>query len=70
MPTGSELFVRSLRSQGVENIFTLVGDHLNDVLKTAARDGMSVYDTRHESAAVHMADGWSRPHAHARRPRW
>lgn len=60
MPTGSELFVRSLRSQGVENIFTLVGDHLNDVLKTAARDGMSVYDTRHESAAVHMADGWSR----------
>lgn len=60
MPTGSELFVRSLRSQGVENIFTLVGDHLNDVLKVAARDGMSIYDTRHESAAVHMADGWSR----------
>lgn len=60
MPTGSELFVRSLRSQGVENIFTLVGDHLNDVLKVAARDGMSIYDTRHESAAVHMADGWTR----------
>ncbi len=60
MPTGSELFVRSLRSQGVENIFTLVGDHLNDVLKAAVREGMSVYDTRHESAAVHMADGWSR----------
>ena len=60
MPTGSELFVRSLRSQGVEKIFTLVGDHLNDVLKAAVREGMSVYDTRHESAAVHMADGWSR----------
>jgi acetolactate synthase-1/2/3 large subunit len=49
-----------LRSQGVEKIFTLVGDHLNDVLKSAVREGMSVYDTRHESAAVHMADGWSR----------
>ena len=60
MPSGSELFVRSLRSQGVENLFTLVGDHLNDVLRAAVREGMSVYDTRHESAAVHMADGWSR----------
>ena len=60
MPTGSELFVRSLRAQGVDRLFTLVGDHLNDVLLTAAREGMSVYDTRHESAAVHMADGWSR----------
>ena len=60
MPTGSELFVRSLQSQGVDKIFTLVGDHLNDVLKVAAREGMTIYDTRHESAAVHMADGWSR----------
>ena len=60
MPTGSELFVESLRGQGADKIFTLVGDHLNDVLQTAVREGMSVYDTRHESAAVHMADGWSR----------
>ena len=54
------MFVRSLRSQGVDRIFTLVGDHLNDVLLTAVREGIKVYDTRHESAAVHMADGWSR----------
>ncbi len=60
MPTGSELFVRSLRSQGVDRLFTLVGDHLNDVLKAAVREGLAVYDTRHESAAVHMADGWTR----------
>ncbi len=60
MPTGSELFVRSLKSQGVDKLFTLVGDHLNDVLQAAAREGISIYDTRHESAAVHMADGWSR----------
>lgn len=60
MPTGSELFVRSLQSQGVDRIFTLVGDHLNDVLQVAVRSGLAVYDTRHESAAVHMADGWSR----------
>ena len=60
MPTGSELFVRSLRSQGIDRLFTLVGDHLNDVLQVAAREGMSIVDTRHESAAVHMADGWTR----------
>lgn len=60
MPTGSELFVSSLRSQGVDKLFTLVGDHLNDVLQAAVREGMSIYDTRHESAAVHMADGWAR----------
>ena len=60
MPTGSELFVRSLKCQGIDRIFTLVGDHLNDVLQVAAREGMSIYDTRHESAAVHMADGWTR----------
>lgn len=60
MPTGSELFVRSLKSQGVDRVFTLVGDHLNDVLQVAVRSGLAVYDTRHESAAVHMADGWSR----------
>ncbi len=60
MPTGSELFIRSLKSQGVDRVFTLVGDHLNDVLQVAVREGMSIYDTRHESAAVHMADGWTR----------
>lgn len=60
MPTGSELFVRSLKSQGIDRIFTLVGDHLNDVLQVAVREGMSIFDTRHESAAVHMADGWTR----------
>jgi acetolactate synthase-1/2/3 large subunit len=60
MPTGSELFIRSLKSQGVDTLFTLVGDHLNDVLQVAAREGMRIFDTRHESAAVHMADGWSR----------
>ena len=39
----------------------MVGDHLNDVLQSSrCAKGMSVYDTRHESAAVHMADGWSR----------
>jgi acetolactate synthase-1/2/3 large subunit len=60
MPNGAELFVSSLKNLGVSHIFTLVGDHLNEVLRVADRDGLKIVDTRHESAAVHMADGWGR----------
>ncbi len=60
MPTGSQLFSDSLKNLGVKRIYTLVGDHLNDVLLTLDRDGFEIIDTRHESAAVHMADAQSR----------
>ena len=60
MPTGSELFSSSLQRLGATHIFTLVGDHLNDPLQVLDRDGFTIVDTRHESAAVHMADGWAR----------
>ena len=60
MPTGAELFVSSIKNLGATHIFTLVGDHLNEVLQVAEREGLKIYDTRHESAAVHMADGWGR----------
>ena len=60
MPTGAELFVASIKNLGATHAFTLVGDHLNEVLQVADREGLNIYDTRHESAAVHMADGWGR----------
>jgi hypothetical protein len=60
MPTGFELFSSSLKRLGASHIFTLVGDHLNDPLQILDRDGFTIIDTRHESAAVHMADGWAR----------
>lgn len=60
MPTGAELFSKSLKNLGVTHIFTLVGDHLNEALQVLHRDGFQIVDTRHESAAVHMADGWAR----------
>jgi acetolactate synthase-1/2/3 large subunit len=60
MPTGAELFVGSLKKLGTTHIFTLVGDHLNEILRVADREGLAIVDTRHESAAVHMADGWGR----------
>jgi thiamine pyrophosphate-dependent acetolactate synthase large subunit-like protein len=39
MPTGAEIFARAIVSLGVERVFTLVGDHLNEVLAELAREG-------------------------------
>ena len=60
MPSGAELFSSSLQRLGVSHVFTLVGDHLNEVLQVLDRDGFTIVDTRHESAAVHMADAYAR----------
>jgi acetolactate synthase-1/2/3 large subunit len=60
MPNGAELFSATLKQLGVTHVFTLVGDHLNEALQILDRDGFRIVDTRHESAAVHMADGWAR----------
>lgn len=60
MPTGAELFVESALQLGIDRIFTLVGDHLNEVLSVAERRGVPIVHMRHEAAVVHAADGWSR----------
>jgi acetolactate synthase-1/2/3 large subunit len=65
MPNGAELFVAAAARLGLDTIFTLVGDHLNEVLAAAARAGMRIVDMRHESAVTHAADAWARIH---RRP--
>jgi acetolactate synthase-1/2/3 large subunit len=65
MPTGAELFVESILSLGIDHVFTLVGDHLNEVLRCAAAKNMRIIDMRHEAAVVHSADAWARIH---RRP--
>jgi acetolactate synthase I/II/III large subunit len=60
MPTGAELFVQTLNRLGIRHIFTLVGDHLNEVLAVAAREGIGIIDMRHESGVTHAADAWAR----------
>src|ERR1700704_1593168 len=60
MPSGAELFVQSIAELGISQIFTLVGDHLNEVLAVAAREGIEILDMRHESGVTHAADAWAR----------
>src|SRR4051794_287200 len=62
MPNGAELFVQSAAQLGLSTVFTLVGDHLNEVLAAAARAGLRVVDMRHESGVTHAADAWGRIH--------
>jgi acetolactate synthase-1/2/3 large subunit len=58
--TGSHLICKALKLEGVRNIFALAGDHILPVLDVMADQDFRIIDTRHEQAAVHMADAWSR----------
>ena len=58
--TGSHLIVQALRAEGIERIFTLAGDHTLHLMDVMAEDGFKFIDTRHEQAAVDMANAWGR----------
>ena len=57
---GGELVVRMLKQEGVDVIFTLCGGHVQAIYDACIDENIRVVDTRHEQAAGHAADGWSR----------
>ncbi|HXG50682.1 MAG TPA: thiamine pyrophosphate-binding protein [candidate division Zixibacteria bacterium] len=58
--TGAHLVCKALKLEGVRNVFGLAGDHILPILDVMADQDFRIFDTRHEQAAVHMADAWSR----------
>lgn len=58
--TGADLFVDALAKLGIGEIYTLVGDHLNEVLSAAGKRGIEIVDFRHESGVTHAADAVGR----------
>jgi acetolactate synthase-1/2/3 large subunit len=58
--TGGHLVARALKAEGVEAIFTLCGGHVVDIYVGCADAGIRVIDVRHEQAAAHAADAWTR----------
>jgi acetolactate synthase-1/2/3 large subunit len=58
--TGSHLICKALKLEGVTRIFGLAGDHILPFLDVMADQDFRFIDTRHEQAAVHMADAWAR----------
>ena len=58
--TGAHLFVRCLKQEGIKRVFTIVGDTILPLVDAAADEGIEFIDTRHEGAAMHMADAYAR----------
>ncbi|HZY59548.1 MAG TPA: thiamine pyrophosphate-binding protein, partial [Candidatus Binataceae bacterium] len=57
---GGEMVVRALEREGMREVFTLHGGHLDAIFDSCLKHNFRVIDTRHEQAAAHMADGWAR----------
>ena len=60
MVTGSQLIAKALKLEGISTVFALAGDHVLPVMDEMADQDFRFIDTRHEQAAVHMADAWGR----------
>jgi acetolactate synthase I/II/III large subunit len=62
MPTlrGADLIVRTLARAGVRHVFSLSGNHVMALYDAALDADLNIVHTRHEGAAVHMADAWGR----------
>lgn len=57
---GGKLAARALKQAGVECIFTLSGGHVMAIYDGCLDEDIRIIDVRHEQAAVHAADAWSR----------
>ena len=58
--TGAESVVETLTAAGVSHLFALSGNQNLPVFDACIGSGIRLIHTRHEAAAVHMADGWGR----------
>lgn len=57
---GGVAVAEALRAAGVRRLFCLPGGHIAPVTHGCAKVGIEVITTRHESAAIHMAEAWAR----------
>ena len=58
--TGGHAAALALMEQGVDTIFTLSGGHLNPIYVHLENTHVKFFDTRHEQAAVWMAEAYGR----------
>ena len=58
--TGAELLIESLISAGTKHLFSLSGNQILSLYDASIGRDIALIHTRHEAAAVHMADGWGR----------
>jgi acetolactate synthase-1/2/3 large subunit len=58
--TAAALVVETLAAHGVRRLFTLSGNHVLSLYDATLGREVALLHTRHEAAAVHMADAWGR----------
>src|SRR5436190_16280433 len=58
--SGGHLVARAFKAEGIEAIFTLCGGHIIDIYDGCTDAGIRIIDVRHEQAAAHAADAWTR----------
>jgi acetolactate synthase-1/2/3 large subunit len=57
---GGELALPPLRAHGVEEIFTLSGGHIFPIYDACVKQGVPIYDVRHEQTATFAAEGMAK----------
>lgn len=57
---GGQLAAEALIQKGVRYIFTLSGGHITPIYQYLEDSPVKLFDTRHEQAAVFMAEAWGR----------
>ena len=58
--TGGRLAAEALIEKKIEYIFTLSGGHITPIYQYLENSPVKLFDTRHEQAAVFMAEAWGR----------
>lgn len=56
----AQLAAEALKDRGVEYIFTLSGGHITPIYQHLEHSPVKIFDTRHEQAAVFMAEAYGR----------
>jgi thiamine pyrophosphate-dependent acetolactate synthase large subunit-like protein len=57
---GGQIIARALAAEGVDTIFTLSGGHIVAILDGCVQEGIRIVDVRHEQAAAHAAEAYTR----------
>ena len=57
---GGQIIARALRNEGVDALFTLTGGHIVPILDGCLQEGIRIVDFRHEQAAAHAAEAYTR----------
>src|SRR5581483_5326060 len=57
---GGDLVVRALKQEDIDVVFTLCGGHVQSIYDACLDQGVRIIDVRHEQAAGHAAEGYSR----------